>query len=158
MVEIELSQGLVAIIDDTDAHVVQPYRWFAKKNKRTFYAARSIRRTDGTVTTQYMHTLLTGWPRVDHRDGDGLNNRRENLRRATDVQNARNGRQRKHSSRFKGVTWNKAGRRWRAQIGRTYLGQFEDEEVAARVYDGAARRSFGEFAALNFPGPNERAA
>lgn len=156
-IEIPLTRGLVALIDDTDESLVASFKWYARDNKLTRYAARSIRRPEG-VSTLYMHRLLTGWVAVDHRNGDGLDNRRENLRQASALENAVNRSQRTHSSRFKGVTWNEARRQWRAQIQRTYLGSFASEEAAALVYDDAARQLFGEFAAFNFPRPGERPA
>lgn len=90
---------------------------------------------------------------VDHIDGDGLNNRRSNLREADDVQQGANKRNRKHSSRFKGVSWDQRKKRWRASIRVAYklknLGRFAREEDAARAYDEAAITAFGRFARLN---------
>jgi len=104
-----------------------------------------------------MHTLITGWARVDHADGDGLNNQRSNLREATSAQNAANSRPRTGgTSAFKGVCW-VGGRRqcWTAQIrinrGTRFLGYFSDEVAAARAYDAAAVAAWGPFARLNFP-------
>jgi hypothetical protein len=119
-----------------------------------------------------MHSLLTGWPRVDHANGDGLDNRRQNLRQATQQQNMRNSRKyRGGSSRYKGVCWKIRNQRWLAQIyvseqdasgvptkRKLHLGTFTDQETAARAYDAAAREHFGEFACLNFPLPGERGA
>lgn len=103
-----------------------------------------------------MHALITGWPRVDHRDGNGLNNQRTNLRQATALQNMWNRRKTAAAaSRYKGVTWYRPTKRWTAAIrvgGRVrYLGYFRDEQAAARAYDTAAREVHGEFACLNFP-------
>jgi hypothetical protein len=94
------------------------------------------------------------WLWVDHRDHDGLNNQRCNLRLATPSANACNIRKRAGTtSRFLGVYWNKRMRRWHAQIkagGRRHsLGLFDREEDAAAAYDNAAREWFGEFATLN---------
>lgn len=93
----------------------------------------------------------SGW--MDHADRDRKNNRISNLRIATPSDNARNvsshGR-----SRFLGVYWNKKDKRWQAQIWidgrRRNLGQFLDEETAAKSYDAAARTAHGDFANLNF--------
>lgn len=161
--QLTLSRGLVAIIDDADAPLATQFKWCAYVSTRTSYAVRRAVRPDGGSTTQRLHTLLTGWRLVDHVNGDGLDNRRANLREATVVQNMRN--MRKHltgASRYKGVTWHKAGKRWVAAItveGKAiHLGLHVDEAVAAKSYDDAARHYFGEFAALNFPRLGERSA
>lgn len=97
---------------------------------------------------------------VDHINGDGLDNRRVNLRLATRSQNQMNRRSHIGSRRIKGVSC--TGARWRAQImvrGETHkLGIFDSEEEAGRAYDVAARALHGEFARLNFPEPHELGA
>lgn len=161
-IEIPLTRGLVALVDNTDAELVSPYKWRAKPHWRTWYAICHVLRSDGVRTTQRMHSLLTGYARTDHANGDGLDNRRLNLRPATNQENSRN--KRKHIggkySRFKGVSW--WHDRWCAKIAssghQVHLGVFTDEIAAALAYDAAARGLFGEFAALNFPGPGERSA
>jgi len=106
-----------------------------------------------------MHRQIMGEPvgmLVDHRDGDGLNCRRLNLRAATHQQNMMNRtrRQAGKSSRFIGVYWNTERRLWQAQIGTqgttTNLGRFDDETEAAMARDMAAKSLFGDFAVLNF--------
>jgi hypothetical protein len=88
---------------------------------------------------------------VDHIDGDGLNNCRDNLRVCSSEQNAKNIKVR--PGRLKGIT--PVGSKWQAQIaaeGRhLYLGLFESPELAAKAYDRAARKYHGEFAATNSP-------
>lgn len=168
--EIPLSRGLVALVDEVDIPLVAKYRWAAMRSTRTWYAHRSgIRRPDGGYTGQLMHTLLTGWPRVDHINGSGLDNRRANLRQATSAENGRNSRKRRRStSKFKGVHWNRRRAGWIAMIylpiepGQprrpVQLGRYSSETEAAHAYDDAARRHFGEFAMVNFPTGNERSA
>lgn len=162
--EIPLSQGLVALVDGEDyEQVMAAGRWFAQRNRGTFYARRNIQLPDRTRTMLNLHTFLTGWSYVDHHNGNGLDNRRVNLRPATHAENNRNQRLRRdNGSGFKGVTWYKATRRWQAQIRhggqRRHLGYHGTSEDAARAYDAAAREFHGEFARLNFPINGERSA
>jgi hypothetical protein len=92
---------------------------------------------------------------TDHKDGDGLNNRRKNLRNCSPSQNIHNQRVRsgEKSSRFKGVSWSTEKGKWRAQIivrpKSIHLGYFDDEEDAAEAYDEAAIKYFGAYANLN---------
>jgi hypothetical protein len=153
--EIPLTQGYVAIVDADDYdRVMAAGNWFAVVDHHTQYATHKIRRGDGTRTKQSLHTFLTGWGIVDHRNGDGLDNRRANLRPASVSENAMNrGLAANNTSGFKGVS--RKRNRWQAAIkldGNTrYLGMFATPEEAARAYDAAAREFFGEFARLNFP-------
>jgi hypothetical protein len=96
---------------------------------------------------------------VDHRNGIGLDNRRANLRLATNSQNGCNKPKKKNtSSQFIGVSFHKKAGKWACFIRnkgrRTWLGSFESEIDAARAYDEAAKKYHGEFARLNFPGEN----
>lgn len=151
MKEILLTQGKRAIVDNEDFTRFGHLRWYAqrKASSRTFYASRAL--PGGGTTT--LHEEILGVSGVDHRDGDGLNNRRANLRRASPLQNMWNRRKHKPgSSRFKGVIWEKGA--WRARItvkGRLrHLGRFVSETEAAFAYDSEAKKHFGEFARLNF--------
>lgn len=160
MREIQLTQGQVALVDDKDFEELSRHRWQAKWNpcSKTFYAKRTIYLPDGRRTTVWMHREILGLTdpgvEVDHRDHDGLNNRRENLRACTEWQNQQNRRKGAAcSSRFKGVYWFKRTGKWRAQIksGKViHVGYFASEEDAARAYDAASRKAFGEFALTNF--------
>ena len=162
--EITLTQGKVAIVDATDYESLAGFRWYAWRpaRSRTWYAGRNI--ANGTLL---MHRQIMSAPRgfcVDHRDGDGLKNTRENLRLATHRQNLQN---RQHlyvgkTSRFLGVCWDKSRNKWLAQIRagqpvtgplsrRIHLGRYADEADAARAYDVAALEYFGDFASFNFP-------
>jgi len=162
--EVPLSQGLVALVDEDDyEQITAAGRWLAQRSKTNIYARRNVRRPDGTRTVILLHTFLTGWPLVDHINGNGLDNRRLNLRPATITENVRNQRLRRNStSGFKGVRWHQTARKWHARIkvdeARQHLGLFATAEEAARAYDAAARAGFGEFAALNFPLAGERGA
>lgn len=155
--EIPLSRGLVALVDDADFdYLIALGPWHVKEGKRIFYANRNTRRADGHRTTQTMHQLLMGASGIDHANGDGLDNRRANLRPATNSENSRNRRRRTdNTSGYKGVSLHKRIGRWQAYIcadGRqTSLGYFDDPTEAALAYDRAAVQTFGEFARLNFP-------
>ena len=108
-----------------------------------------------------MHRLITDAPPgtvVDHRDRNGLNNCRQNLRLCTQQQNLWNrkkGKKRGHSwSPYIGVWVTRTGRyeaRLRVDGRLAYLGTFTNERDAALMYDAVARRTRGEFATLNFP-------
>jgi len=92
---------------------------------------------------------------VDHRNHNGLDCQRENLRRCVRGENTGNLRKYRGSSQYKGVSWDKRDKRWRAVVrvhGVTkHLGRFTEEADAARAYDAAARAAFGEFCYANFP-------
>jgi hypothetical protein len=162
---IQLTKGQVATVDEEDYAVLACHKWCAIRDGLTWYAIRFLRVPGERRSAILMHRQIFGaspGERLDHVNGDGLDNRRENLRLATNQQNLRNSCKRcGGSSRFKGVSWDKTARRWRARIhsgpkdqrGRArevHLGLFDGEEAAAHAYDGAALASFGNFARLNF--------
>lgn len=153
--EIPLTQGFVALVDEEDYdRVTAAGKWYAHVKGPSVYAQR--RAPEGGERKIRLHTFLTGWPLVDHINLDGLDNRRVNLRPATTAENLRNvGPRRTNTSGFKGVTRGRHGRGWVAQIrfnGQNIrLGTHSTREEAARAYDAAARELHGEFARLNFP-------
>ena len=158
----EKAQGRVALVDDEDFGLVMQFRWCVKERAVGRegiggpYAITRTRDAAGRQVAISMHALIMGRPYIDHVDGDGLNNRRSNLRPATGTQNQGNRRPTPGcSSQFKGVRWYAPRRKWNARIGyegrQHHLGYFEDEIAAARAYDEAARRLFGEYARPNFP-------
>lgn len=152
-VAIELTRGFVALVDESDVGLVTPYSWRVHICGRLRYAKTTI-----AGKSVLMHRLLLGAPAgmpVDHKDGDGLNNRRTNIRLATWSGNAANCRKvsRPTTSQYKGVYWHKAAGKWATRIEcrgtRTFLGLWESERAAAIAYNRTARRLFGEFARLN---------
>jgi hypothetical protein len=160
MKTLPLSQGFAASVDDADYDRVSAYKWSATKVKNTVYGIRKIRTTEGRTTSQLLHRFITGVTDpsidVDHKDHNGLNNQRHNLRRTVRGENDGNRRKTRGSSQYKGVSWSKSKGRWRAciTIGRTvHLGYYADEAQAALAYDAAARIRFGVFANCNFPLP-----
>jgi hypothetical protein len=149
---ITLTRGKVALVDDADYEWLNQWKWRAIKNGGNWYA---VRRQDGKII--FMHRLVIDAPdgvTVDHRNGDGLHNWRANLRLCTQTQNSRNRKKSKLASGlFKGVTFEQ-GRYYRARIKvdrkTINLGYFLSAVQAARAYDEAAKKYFGEFARLNF--------
>lgn len=159
-IEIELTQGQVALVDDADAILVQGRKWCAWRPSRrgAYYAATSYRAGPNKWRTVLMHRVLIaevppGFV-VDHINGNGTDNRRANLRVCSRTENNRSFRQPIGRSRYRGVVLLPHGS-WMSQIKcdgrRHYLGSFADEQDAARAYDAAAVRLFGEMAHLNFP-------
>ena len=155
MTEIELTRGKVALIDDEDWPLVSGYKWSAKSCRGLWYAQANTRLADGRGTMILMHRLLLGLTdpkvHVDHADMDGLNNRRANIRPCGHNENMRNrGAFSRNTSGFKGVTWEKAASKWRAQIylnGKNrHLGLFVTPEEAHQAYCQAAVEFYGEFA------------
>lgn len=150
MIEIPIGRGLAAVIDDDDLLLVDNRRWYAMKSKYTTYAYSTSK------PTIYMHRLiLDAKPGqvVDHIDGNGLNNTRDNIRLCTQRQNIQRSVKRKiRTSAYKGVYRHRD--KWSVAIivngVNKHLGTFRDEADAARAYDQAALSEFGEFASLNF--------
>ena len=155
MREIRLNHG-VALVDDEDyERVMAAGKWFSYRNGNTVYAFRNVT-VNGRPTTQALHTFLTGYRMTDHVNGDGLDNRRANLREATHSLNGANRRVGANSTTgFKGV-WLTASGRYTAAIKsggkRRHLGRFDTGEQAAAAYDAAARELFGDYAGLNMEG------
>jgi hypothetical protein len=158
--EVPLTKGYVALVDADDYERVLSLgrgRWTADVRPHgAVYARKNVRDETGKIRKLYLHTFVTGWPLVDHVNGNPLDNRRANLRQASKQQNGQN--KRRYSSNksgYTGVSWNKRNRRWIAAIApagrQIHLGCFDSREEAARAYDVAAREYFGEFARLNFP-------
>ena len=152
------SRGKYALVDDDDLEVVLRIKWSAVHVSDLWYAqhSRGGRRPDGDPLM--MHRLILGvsqGEKIDHIDGNGLNNQRTNLRIATTSQNGMNSSGKIHarSGRFKGVMWEKDRGLYSARIkvNGVYLnlGRFRTDTAGAWAYDQAAREHYGEFARVN---------
>lgn len=161
---ITLTQGKVAWVDQADYAGLAQSKWYAQKRPHgRFYACRKVRDASGKQAMEQMHRRVLGLTEgdgffADHVNGDGLDNRRRNLRACTPGENLCNVVGRSGSSRFKGVSFDFRKGLWHAQVSRAqrkhHLGFFTNEQDAARAYDQAALRLHGEFARLNFPQEN----
>lgn len=158
--EIPLSKGYVALVDDEDYERLAAHKWHAEVARTGIvYATRNGPRVGGKRTPIKMHRVVAATPPgmdTDHINRNGLDNRRSNLRVATRSQNCAHRRNKAGTaSGRRGVTWVRKLRKWRAVIavngGKTDLGVFSNKSDAARAYDAAALRAFGEFAVTNFP-------
>jgi hypothetical protein len=151
-ISVPLSKGKFAIIDEACADLILPHRWFAvmpSKKSHKWYAARHV-----NAVRVWMHRVVAGTPAgmlTDHRDGDGLNNLRSNLRICTASQNQCNKEVGRGLNRFRGVK--QSSGRFSAVIWLDneprFLGLFTSELDAARAYNRAALELHGEFARLN---------
>lgn len=160
MKEIPLKYGKITLIDDVDFEKVSNFRWYASNHHPRSYACSSTYNPENQKSIHfYMHRIIMNAKRgeqVDHINGDGLDNRRSNLRLCSNQQNRFNMRPRPgYSSKYKGVYVEKKTRKWVAQIRlndkTTYLGAFAKEIDAALTYDNAAKKHYGGFAHTNFP-------
>jgi hypothetical protein len=154
--ETKTGPSVPCLIDTKDYNLIKDYHWHLGRPKygKTLYVHATIN-TPRRVTV-IMHRLLFSRLKasetIDHVSGDGLDNRRRNLRKATSRENSLNkGKRRgKYLSRFKGVS--KTAGKFVASIqanGRIHLGSFENEKDAARAYNEAAKKHYGKFAFLN---------
>lgn len=139
MKKIKLTGGQYALVDDADFETLNDNKWYTVKDKNTFYASRNAD-FDGNRCEMRMQWAIMGKPPkghvVDHKDGNGLNNQRINLRICTKAQNNAN-RKSWGQSKFLGVAFLK-GRKtpyWEARIQGKYLGAFKDEKEAAKAYN-----------------------
>lgn len=136
-------------VDDEDYELVLQYQWCVHK-RRKFYAVTNI----GKKTVS-MHNLIMGDKMIDHKDNNGLNNCRNNLRKCSNAENLRNrGKQKNNQTGFKGVHFCNRSKRFISKItvdGKIiFLGSFENPELAAKAYDKGAIKYHNNFSNLNF--------
>lgn len=154
--EVPLTKGKVALVDEGDYEKVAARKWQASYYNGIWYARCSVYQF-GAKYALFMHRVILDAPagaEVDHKDGNGLNNRRSNLRLATSRNQKCNvGIRKDNTSGYKGVT--RSGGKWKAYIKHSgkvaHLGMASTPEAAARIYDAKARELYGEFAWFNFP-------
>lgn len=153
MKKIPLTQGKFAIVDDDKYQYLMQWRWHTHRKGNLFYVCR--KENEELI---YMHRQILNAKRgesVDHRNHNGLDNRLVNIRLCTHQQNCQNQRKVKFgTSQYKGVSWNKAERKWRAVVRSKgeliHIGYYDSEIDAAKAYDEKALELFGEFANCNF--------
>jgi len=156
---IPLTQGKFASVDDEDFEFLMNWEWYAFKNEKenTWYAGRNVGKSPHQKRMS-MHRFIMGVDNpsvlVDHKDRNGLNNQKHNLRRATKSQNRANSKKRtNNTSGFIGVVWRSDSNSWKAQIivGGKHISKsgFKFPEDAARFYNQMAIKYFGEFATIN---------
>ena len=160
MAYVTLANGDEVVIDVADVPLVSREAWklFTGRNDKKY--AHASGRQYGHKGYILLHRLLMGVVdagrevEVDHKNGNGVDCRRDNMRLCTHQQNMWNRSQPRTKSPYRGVSWNKRRRQWRAMIrisGRSItIGSFDDPADAARAYDEKARQLCGEFAVTNF--------
>jgi len=156
MIEIPLTQGQIALIDDEDYEIVSRYKWSARWSPCTnsFYAITNTPSIRGKRKTLLMHRLIMDaqpGQQADHINRLTLDNRKSELRLCTGSQNQHNAAKRTdNTSGYKGVSWHKRNKKWQARItvnGKDrYLGSFLTPELAHEAYCNAADELRGEFA------------
>lgn len=158
MKEIKLTQGKIALVDDEDFERLSRFKWHVRLRGNIIYAARSCPIGNGKYRRMPMHRevlrLAGATPIIDHRDLNGLNNQKSNIRICTHEQNRQNkGPLVTNTSGIKGVSWDKKNKRWVSHIcchgKQRNLGRFSDKESATIAYNSAALKLHGEFACLN---------
>jgi hypothetical protein len=157
MKKIPLTQGYFTFVDDADYDYLNNFEWRIQRNKKHIYARTNQWLGNGKSKTIFMHRLLLNADKtdlIDHKDGNALNNQRQNLRICNSLQNNYNARH-PGTSGYIGVHFNKKQGAFNASIQakgkKLYLGSFDNPLEAALVRDEKAIELHGEFAKLNFP-------
>lgn len=154
----------IVLIDDEDYELIKDFVWHIQKDKGNFYARCNVK-VNGKYKSPKMHRVIMGvsdspHPHIDHANGDGLDNRRINLRKATIAENSRNaGPNSRNTTGYKGVYKYKEGHAneglytatLRCKDKKHHGGYFKTAIDAAKKYDELAKIHHGEFAYLNFP-------
>lgn len=152
--KIELSRGKYAIVDPEYVELLNKFNWSLSYNR----AGNEYAITNMNGIRVKMHRFIMGVTDpsilVDHKNRNGLDNRKHNLRLCDKLKNAANSKPINKTSAYKGVSFDNYSKKWVARIKfegkQLNLGRYDDEEDAARAYDAKAKEVFGEFAYLNF--------
>jgi len=145
--KIKLTRGKSAIVDDDLYEILNQFKWYAQKDLNTFYARRNSK-IGNKRTFILMHHMVVGFPlnrkNIDHLNGDGLDNRRVNLRivpHRENMGNTKDRREHKTTSKYVGIIFDKKRKMWRSsiKIGEKYIyiGHFNNEEKASESYKNA---------------------
>lgn len=156
MKQIKLTQGQCALVSDKDSVFLNQWKWFVKFNERgtPYYAVRMTPRPDRHVIRMHRIVLermgFKNFPQTDHRDGNGLNNQRRNLRPATNQQNSCNQKLRKdNTTGLKGICWDQARQKWLVQISannkRVYSKRFNSKQQAIQQHKKHIKKYHGKF-------------
>lgn len=157
MIEFEITKGFKAIIDSEDAYLIKDFKWVADVRRHGLVYVKAVKIISGKQRSYYLHRLVMQAKKgtiIDHKNHNGLDNRKVNLRLATPSQNLSNKRHLlKTSSIYKGVCFDKTHRRWVARIkvnNKTKkIGTFTSEVEAALAYNSHVKQLHGEFGILN---------
>ena len=156
MKQIQLTQGQVALVDDEDYEWLNSFKWCATRDKANYYAVRSTR-IAGKKRNQRMHKLIMGTtPKgmmIDHKDGNSLNNQRNNLRFVTNSQNQMNKTAKNSSFDKSGIWFDPSRNKFEVSITVNYKRvrreRFNTIEEALLQRTNWEQQYFGEFARLN---------
>lgn len=140
---IPLSKGQHAIVDDEDYDAMNSVKWYTYECFYTFYAMRTVRMGGGKKKSFHMHRMINKTPDgmlTDHINGNGLDNRKENLRSVSHKENMVNcARNTPKRPKYRGISWHKSNYKWYAQITidskNIYIGSFHNQEEAASAYN-----------------------
>jgi hypothetical protein len=154
VISVPLTKGHTALIDACDAHMVLPFSWYLEETMGKKYARKW--KSPSSLYEKMHRLILNAPPRlcVDHINGDGLDNRRHNLRLATRAQNSQNFCRAKRKGRYVGFSYDLARGKYNMQVkanGIIYSTRYNTEMEAAIAHDRVVKRVHGEFAILNFP-------
>jgi hypothetical protein len=157
ILELLVNQNQTILLDEEDLPIFKKYKWYANRHQSTWYAQAHTRQENGKDTIIRLHRALFNFPirsiEVDHKDGNGLNNSRQNLRLCSHAENRKNTKTpSSNTSGFKGVYRHTQTGKWVASINiktkNKNLGSFATPEEAYEVYCKAAKFHYGEFAQL----------